>query len=73
VPHAFWNASGAPAHILDVIVPAGFERFFFEFADLIARRASAEEIDEAGRRYGHLLVPEWTEELERRHGMRVRG
>lgn len=73
VPHAFWNASGARARILDVIVPAGFERFFRALAALIARGASTEEIDEAGRRYGHVIVPEWIEELERRHGVRVRG
>jgi quercetin dioxygenase-like cupin family protein len=73
VPHAFWNASGAPARILDVIVPAGFERFFGELAELLARGATTEEIDEAGRRYGHTIVPEWIPHLERAHGVRVRG
>ncbi len=57
VPHAFWNASGALSRILDVIVPAGFKRFFLELAELIARGASADEIDEAGRRYRHTIIP----------------
>jgi quercetin dioxygenase-like cupin family protein len=73
VPHAFWNASRAPARILDVIVPAGFERFFVELADLLARDAVPDEIEEAGRRYGHTLVPERVPDLERRHSVRVRG
>jgi quercetin dioxygenase-like cupin family protein len=73
VPHAFWNASGSPARILDVIVPAGFERFFLELADLLARGAGEDEIDQAGRRYGHTIVPEWIPQLEERYGVRVRG
>jgi quercetin dioxygenase-like cupin family protein len=73
IPHAFWNASGAPARILDVIVPAGFERFFDELAELIARGAGEDEIDEAGRRYGHTIVPDWIPELEQRYGVRLRG
>ena len=73
LPHAFWNASGAPARILDVIVPAGFERFFDELAELIARGAGNDEIDAAGRRYDHTIVPDWTPELEERYGVRLRG
>jgi uncharacterized cupin superfamily protein len=73
VPHAFWNAGAGPARILDVIAPGGFERFFAELAALLARGASPEEIDEAGRRYGHSLHAGWDDELERRYGVRVRG
>lgn len=73
IPHAFWNACGVPARILDVIVPAGFERFFDELAALVARGASPEEIDAAGRTYGHHLYDGWGDELERRYGVRVRG
>ena len=32
--HTFWNAADEPARILDVISPAGFERFFKEIVDL---------------------------------------
>ena len=28
VPHAFWNAGDAPARLLEVITPSGFEHFF---------------------------------------------
>jgi quercetin dioxygenase-like cupin family protein len=73
VPHAFWNASGAPARIWDVIVPGGFELFLLELSHLLARGATADEIDDAGRRYGHTILRELIPGLERRHGVRVRG
>jgi mannose-6-phosphate isomerase-like protein (cupin superfamily) len=42
--HAFWNPSDAPARILEVIAPAGLERFF--------RMAGALRLDAAGDREG---------------------
>ena len=32
--HTFWNAGDVPCRILEIIAPAGFERFFAELADL---------------------------------------
>jgi hypothetical protein len=32
--HTFWNASEDPCRILEIIAPAGFERFFSELVDL---------------------------------------
>jgi mannose-6-phosphate isomerase-like protein (cupin superfamily) len=32
--HTFWNAGDTPARILEIISPAGFERFFREVVDL---------------------------------------
>lgn len=32
--HTFWNAGEEPCRILEIIAPAGFERFFAELADL---------------------------------------
>jgi mannose-6-phosphate isomerase-like protein (cupin superfamily) len=32
--HTFWNASDEPCRILEIIAPAGFERFFDELVDL---------------------------------------
>ena len=41
--HGFRNASSAPATLLVMHHPAGFERFFGEMKELLARGASAEE------------------------------
>jgi len=35
LPHAFWNAGDAPARALEIISPAGFERYFAEIAPLL--------------------------------------
>jgi mannose-6-phosphate isomerase-like protein (cupin superfamily) len=35
VPHAFWNAGDTPARALEIISPAGFERYFSEIASLL--------------------------------------
>ncbi len=32
--HTFWNAGQEPCRILEIIAPAGFERFFAELVDL---------------------------------------
>ena len=36
LPHAFWNASDAPARLLELISPAGFEAYFAAMAELFA-------------------------------------
>ncbi len=36
VPHTYWNGGPAPARVLDIISPAGFERYFEELAELFA-------------------------------------
>jgi uncharacterized cupin superfamily protein len=35
--HTFWNAGDAPARILEIISPAGFEKFFDKMTDMAAR------------------------------------
>jgi hypothetical protein len=35
VPHAFWNAGDVPARTLEIISPAGFQRYFAEIAALL--------------------------------------
>src|ERR1700687_2881931 len=35
--HTFWNAGDSPARILEIISPAGFEKFFHKVTDLAAR------------------------------------
>jgi quercetin dioxygenase-like cupin family protein len=32
IPHAFWNPGDTPARLLEILTPAGFERYFEELA-----------------------------------------
>jgi oxalate decarboxylase/phosphoglucose isomerase-like protein (cupin superfamily) len=41
--HTFWNAGDGPARILEIISPAGFEKFF----DTITEMAARGELDPA--------------------------
>lgn len=36
VPHAFWNPTGQPARLLEIISPAGFEQYFTGLADILS-------------------------------------
>ena len=50
--HTFWNAGDEPCRILEIIAPAGFERFFAELVDLGgAAQADPELLGALCRRY----------------------
>ena len=36
IPHAFWNAGDEEARLLEIVSPAGFERYFAEAAPLLS-------------------------------------
>jgi mannose-6-phosphate isomerase-like protein (cupin superfamily) len=52
--HTFWNAGDTPARILEIISPAGFERFFEELTALApdAPPPTPEQRTEVADRYG---------------------
>ena len=51
--HTFWNAGDEPCRILEIISPAGFERFFQELSDLGGViEAGPEAVAELSERYG---------------------
>jgi len=70
--HTFWNAGDEPCRILEIISPAGFERFFRELVDLggIAQ-ATPEEFGELTARYGLEVQPETIPDLLDRFGLRM--
>ena len=57
--HTFWNAGDTPARILEVISPAGFERFFEELSDMGgALKAEPQALAELSGRYGLEMQPD---------------
>ena len=62
--HTFWNAGDEPCRILEIIAPAGFERFFQE---LVAMGG----VLRAGERYGLEMRPETVPGLVERFGLRI--
>ena len=51
--HSFWNAGDEPARILEIISPAGFEKYFDEIVEMGGSlRAKPETLRELAERYG---------------------
>jgi mannose-6-phosphate isomerase-like protein (cupin superfamily) len=70
--HTFWNAGDTPARILEVISPAGFERYFAELAALGGSRvASSEQLRELGTRYALDVDPASVPALLQRFRLRI--
>ena len=70
--HTFWNAGDEPARILEIISPAGFERYFTELVELGgSRKASPQDLRSLGERYGLEVNPHSIPELLERFGLRL--
>ena len=68
--HTFWNAGDEPARILEIIAPAGFERFFDELVDLGgAVKADPRALAELCERYGLEMAPDSIPGLIERFGV----
>ena len=69
--HTFWNAGDEPCRILEIISPAGFERFFAELVELGgAATASPDQFGELCERFALEMNPASVPELIQRFGLR---
>src|SRR6476646_5126333 len=70
--HTFWNASDEPARILEIISPAGFERFFHELVDLGGGgQGDTEEMEARCGRYELDMQPDTVPGLLERFDLRI--
>jgi len=70
--HTFWNPGDEPCRILEIISPAGFERFFDELLELGgAFKASPEDFTDLSARYALDMQPETVPELLARFSLRM--
>jgi mannose-6-phosphate isomerase-like protein (cupin superfamily) len=70
--HTFWNAGDEPCRILEIISPAGFERFFRELSDMGGvTEVEDEALAELNERYGLEMRPETVPDLLERFGLRL--
>jgi quercetin dioxygenase-like cupin family protein len=72
--HTFWNDGDEPARLLEIISPAGFERFFGELVDLGGvTQADPETLAELCARYELEMRPDTVPELLQRFNLRFPG
>ena len=72
--HPFWNAGDEPARILEVISPAGFERFFAELVDLGGMtQPDPQALADLGARYAVDADPDSIPGRVGRFGLRFPG
>lgn len=73
--HAMWNAGSQPARMIEVIAPAGFERFFRELADMTTVGAP-DPADIAALAAGYQMPfaqPEWLADVISRYHLNAPG
>lgn len=73
IPHAFWNPTDAPARLLEVISPGGFESYFADVAGLLGVPGPPDLAGLAAlaARYGLDLDPESVPRLAADHGLEI--
>jgi quercetin dioxygenase-like cupin family protein len=72
--HTFWNAGDEPARLLEIISPAGFERFFAELVDLGGvAQAAPQTLAELCARYELEMDPGSVPQLVERFDLRFPG
>jgi len=72
--HSFWNAGDEPARLLEIISPAGFEKYFDELVDMGgSRKADPQSIAALAKRYGLEVDPASIPVLVERFGLRMPG
>ena len=71
IRHAFWNAGSEPARILEIISPAGFERYFAEVGELFAAAGGPDfaRLAEIAARYGLAMERETAAALIQKFGL----
>jgi quercetin dioxygenase-like cupin family protein len=69
--HAMWNAGSTPARMIEVISPAGFERFFRELVEMtdVGRPDPADVGALAGRYELPFAEPAWLPDIIERYGL----
>ena len=72
--HTFWNAGDKPARVLEIISPAGFEKFFEELSDRGGvTQLAPEDLVELSARFGLEIDPTTIPGLVERFTLRFPG
>jgi mannose-6-phosphate isomerase-like protein (cupin superfamily) len=74
IPHTFWNAGPGTARMIEIISPAGFERYFTQMAELLEHEGpDLDLISELAAGYHLSFRLDWVDELAAKYGITVLG
>jgi quercetin dioxygenase-like cupin family protein len=66
--HTMWNAGSTEARMIEIITPAGFERFFRQLAEMFeAGPPDPADLEPLAASYGLFFDPTWVPDLMQRH------
>lgn len=67
--HSMWNPTDAPSRMIEIVTPAGFERYFEEVAIAVASagRVGPDILDPIAARYGLTFDMTEVPDLAKRH------
>ena len=69
IPHAMWNVTDEPARILEIVMPAGLERYFEALAPILSEHGPewTERFYQLATQYGLTILDDWSDELKARY------
>jgi quercetin dioxygenase-like cupin family protein len=68
--HTMWNAGPDEARMIEIITPAGFERFFLELAEMFqSGPPDPAVLEPLAASYGLFFDPTWVPELMAKYGL----
>ncbi len=73
VLHTFWNPTDTEARLLEIVVPAGLERFFADLGPLLEAGADVDALRVVTDRHGLGFDQAWVPELTERYGVSLDG
>jgi quercetin dioxygenase-like cupin family protein len=75
IPHTFWNPGPTHARTIEIITPAGFERFFRELSAIFSADGppDVERLTARAANYHHHFRPDLEQPLMAKHSLRLIG
>jgi mannose-6-phosphate isomerase-like protein (cupin superfamily) len=75
IPHTVWNGTNRPARFLEIISPAGFECYFVELSEILARPGPPdfERINRLAQKYGLEFDFNSLSELSQKYNVTLEG
>jgi preprotein translocase subunit Sec61beta len=66
-----WNATDQPARVVEMLNPAGLEKYFEELEPVLVNHEPRAVYDALAAKYGLEIIDDWIPELEEAYGIKL--